>query len=441
VTDFGIARAASSSTITQTGSVMGSVHYFSPEQARGGVIGEKSDLYSLGIVMYEMLTGRIPFDGDSAISIALKHLQETPEDPRTFNPNIPDSMVAIITRALEKDPAMRFPSARAMMQEIQRAVRMDVHSVSNWNTPHRPKQEVYQAIPLALDEDSGRQPVATAVENAPYQSPIQRPEIRSGAPRKEVRTANPIGQRTLANLERLRSVPGDKEQSIFQKTVVWLENVQANLPWWQKILFGLFTVVLIFGLSTWLVMTVWGFIAGHGNQQQSQVNGKVAQAQGITVPQFTSVKQAKEFAQKYHLPDPKVNRVPTNNDQSGVIGQKPQPGETIQPDQSDKQIQLTVGVPNGVKVVDLTGKKESTAERIAHQNGFDITKIQCDLGKGPEKDGPNYAVIFFQDPKPGTVISPDVKVKVWEHIPGLPCKVPIPGGNGDNGDNGDNNQN
>ncbi len=86
VTDFGIARAATSSTITQTGSVMGSVHYFSPEQARGGVIGEKSDLYSLGIVMYEMVTGELPFDGDSAIGIALKHLQEPVVAPRELRP-------------------------------------------------------------------------------------------------------------------------------------------------------------------------------------------------------------------------------------------------------------------------------------------------------------------------------------------------------------------
>jgi serine/threonine protein kinase len=430
VTDFGIARAASSSTITQTGSVMGSVHYFSPEQARGGVIGEKSDLYSLGIVMYEMLTGRIPFDGDSAISIALKHLQETPEDPRTFNPNIPDSMVAIISRALEKDPAMRFPSARAMMQEIQRAVRMDVRSVSNWNTPHRPKQEVYQAIPLALDEDTGRQPVATAVENAPYLSPTQRPEIRSGAPRKEVRSANPIGQRTLANLERLRSVPGDKEQSIFQKTVVWLENVQANLPWWQKILFGLFTIVLIFGLSTWLVMTVWGFIAGHGNQQQSQVNGNAKVTQGITVPAFTSVDDAKQFAKEHSLPNPEIKyKKYDGNEKKKILDQSPKPGETIGKDQK-----ITLWVPGGIMVDNLIGKWESKVKQLAKEHGYTLEPpIQCDLGPGHD-----YAHIYAQDPQPGTILSPGQTVRVWEHIPGIPCKVSPPVGSGDNGDNTDN---
>jgi len=78
VTDFGIARAVTSSTITMVGSTIGSVHYFSPEQARGGFIDEKSDLYSLGIAMYEMVVGRVPFDGDTPVAVALKHIQEIP---------------------------------------------------------------------------------------------------------------------------------------------------------------------------------------------------------------------------------------------------------------------------------------------------------------------------------------------------------------------------
>jgi len=81
VTDFGIARAVSSSTITMAGNAIGSVHYFSPEQARGGFTDEKSDLYSLGIVLYELLTGRVPFDGESPVAVAIKHIQDEPEEP------------------------------------------------------------------------------------------------------------------------------------------------------------------------------------------------------------------------------------------------------------------------------------------------------------------------------------------------------------------------
>lgn len=122
VTDFGIARAATSSDITQTGSVIGSVHYFSPEHAKGISQGEKSDLYSLGIVMYQMLTNKLPFLGDSPISVALKHLQEPVVDPRQVNPMIPQSVENIILKALRKKPEERYQSAGEMLQDLETAL-------------------------------------------------------------------------------------------------------------------------------------------------------------------------------------------------------------------------------------------------------------------------------------------------------------------------------
>ncbi|WEK52846.1 MAG: Stk1 family PASTA domain-containing Ser/Thr kinase [Candidatus Cohnella colombiensis] len=119
VTDFGIARAVTSSTITQTGSVVGSVHYFSPEHAKGVTTGEKSDIYSLGIVLYQMLTGRLPFLGESPISVALKHLQEPFEQPRKVNPYIPQSVENIILRAMRKNPQERYQSANEMLRDLE----------------------------------------------------------------------------------------------------------------------------------------------------------------------------------------------------------------------------------------------------------------------------------------------------------------------------------
>lgn len=119
VTDFGIARAVTSSTITQTGSVIGSVHYFSPEHAKGVTTGEKSDLYSLGIVLYQMLTGRLPFLGESPISVALKHLQDPFEQPRKVNPLIPQSVENIILRAMRKNPQERYHSADEMRSDLE----------------------------------------------------------------------------------------------------------------------------------------------------------------------------------------------------------------------------------------------------------------------------------------------------------------------------------
>lgn len=121
VTDFGIARATSSTTVTNMGKVMGSVHYFSPEQARGGYTDHRTDIYSLGIVMYEMLTGKLPFDADSPITIALKHIQEPYIEPRSIDPTIPKAVNDIVVKAMEKDINKRYQSARDMIEDIDKA--------------------------------------------------------------------------------------------------------------------------------------------------------------------------------------------------------------------------------------------------------------------------------------------------------------------------------
>ena len=123
VTDFGIAKAVSNSTITSFGATIGSVHYFSPEQARGGYTDAKSDLYSLGVVMYEMLTGKVPFDADTPVSVALKHMQEVPVEPKTLNPTIPDSVNKIIIKAMQKEPSLRYISATEMLTDLKESIK------------------------------------------------------------------------------------------------------------------------------------------------------------------------------------------------------------------------------------------------------------------------------------------------------------------------------
>ncbi len=123
VTDFGIAKAVSNSTITAFGTTIGSVHYFSPEHARGGFTDAKSDLYSLGVVMYEMVTGRVPFDADTPVSVALKHMQEEPEEPIELNPNLPSAVNRIIMKALKKDTTLRYQSATDMLADLRQALK------------------------------------------------------------------------------------------------------------------------------------------------------------------------------------------------------------------------------------------------------------------------------------------------------------------------------
>lgn len=120
VTDFGIARAATSNTINSD--VMGSVHYSSPEQARNGFVDGKSDIYSLGVVMYEMVTGRVPFDGDTTVSVAIQHLQEEMVAPSAYAPNLPISMEKIIMKCTQKNPDRRYENITVLLADLRKAL-------------------------------------------------------------------------------------------------------------------------------------------------------------------------------------------------------------------------------------------------------------------------------------------------------------------------------
>jgi serine/threonine protein kinase len=119
VTDFGIARFAHSETRTMTDRAIGSVHYIAPEQARGGYTDEKTDIYSVGVMLYEMLTGQLPFEADNAVSVAIMQLQTDPKPPREINPSIPEGLEEITLRAMQKDPERRYQSAAEMLRDIE----------------------------------------------------------------------------------------------------------------------------------------------------------------------------------------------------------------------------------------------------------------------------------------------------------------------------------
>ena len=123
VTDFGIARVASNETVEQTAAVLGTASYLSPEQAQGGAIDQRSDLYSLGCVLYEMLTGRPPFTGDSPVAVASKHVLEQPIPPSRINPDVSPSLDAIVMRAISKNPDNRYQAAAEMKEDLERARR------------------------------------------------------------------------------------------------------------------------------------------------------------------------------------------------------------------------------------------------------------------------------------------------------------------------------
>ncbi|GIO26104.1 Stk1 family PASTA domain-containing Ser/Thr kinase [Ornithinibacillus bavariensis] len=152
VTDFGIAIALSATSLTQTNSILGSVHYLSPEQARGGLATKKSDIYSLGIVLFEMLTGRLPFSGQSPVSIALKHLQSETPSVRNYSPDVPQSVENIVLKATAKDPFHRYNTVYDMEESLEVALLPE-----NLNEPkYVPPEEVGEetkAIPIITESN------------------------------------------------------------------------------------------------------------------------------------------------------------------------------------------------------------------------------------------------------------------------------------------------
>jgi len=181
VTDFGIARAITTSTITQTGSVIGSVHYFSPEHAKGVMAGEKSDLYSLGIVLYQMLTARLPFIGESPISVALKHLQEPVEDPRVVNPMIPQSVENVILKSLRKRPEERYVSAGEMLRDLETCLSPERRGEIKWTyaSDQEDDAEATRVIPAIRGD---MRPAAGRAGTADDAGPIGSPQGAAGAP-------------------------------------------------------------------------------------------------------------------------------------------------------------------------------------------------------------------------------------------------------------------
>lgn len=149
VADFGIAKAVTSSTITNSEDVIGSVHYFSPEQARGGYVDDKSDIYSLGIVLYEMVTGSVPFQADSPISIALKHINDEIKPPSSINDEIPKSLESIILKATQKNQVRRYKSAREFYIDLEKVSQQPYDYYASYEDIDSPTQ----VIPSIKDDE------------------------------------------------------------------------------------------------------------------------------------------------------------------------------------------------------------------------------------------------------------------------------------------------
>ncbi len=171
VTDFGIARAATSTTVTTTADVLGSVHYFSPEQARGGYTDDKSDIYSLGIVMYEMSTGKLPYEGETPITVALKHVQEDIVPPRELVPEIPLGFEKIILKCVQKRQAERYNNIGELRKDLGR-IKINNHEelldhesdMSDSHTRIIPALDIKEEVPMKTDKKTKKKKKHTALK-------------------------------------------------------------------------------------------------------------------------------------------------------------------------------------------------------------------------------------------------------------------------------------
>ena len=179
IADFGIAIALSETSITQTNSMLGSVHYLSPEQARGSMATNQSDIYALGIILYEMLTGKVPFDGESAVTIALKHFQEEVPSLRLYDQNLPQSLENVVLRATAKETADRYQSADEMRHDLDTVLSTDRLNEPRWEGNALAAGETIIITPITAET-----PMPKAFKDMPTPAVEPEPEVAE-APKKK----------------------------------------------------------------------------------------------------------------------------------------------------------------------------------------------------------------------------------------------------------------
>lgn len=380
VTDFGIARAVTSATITQTGSVVGSVHYFSPEHAKGVATGEKSDLYSLGIVLYQMLTGRLPFLGESPISVALKHLQEQFDEPRMVNPMIPQSVENIILKSMRKNPNERYQSAKEMLRDLETCL-----------LPER-RMESKLAFIDDHDEDSTR--IIPAIR------PQHQPQGVAAGPSKLSRDSG------AAMVEERESAPKKKAWS---KPALWVSLTLvvllalAGVAWYVTKLVTVPEVAVPNVLNLHeeqaiQTLTDKGIAVGEITREYKEgVDEGIVYEQ--SKPEGTMVKEGSVIDLKVSTEKPpekmpsltgrtyddalqqlkdlgvdesRVQKVEENNAEielGNVLSQSPEAGEDFNPETDTIVLKVSKG-PSEVKMPDLVNKTQAEAEKAIRDAGL-----------------------------------------------------------------------
>lgn len=312
VTDFGIAKITNvpSSTITSFGSTIGSVHYFSPEHAKGGYTDEKSDIYSLGVVMYEMATGKLPFDADSAVSVALKQIQEDPIPPIEVNPKVTVALNQIILKALQKSTTARYQSATELISDISQALL-------------KPNSLILRPISSV---EAGATQVIPTFNGEDYEEKV--PNLRSREPRR-------------ANVISTRSALKNEQREID------VENKEPEAPKKKKIKKSVIIAII-------LVVILIGLVAGFLFYSHKKVNEDLNEE--IEIPNLVG-RSYDDVVEEYSKQGIEVikDKVEYNSEiqEGNIISQTPEKGTKTK----DKKVKVVVSRGEKlVEVPDVTGK-------------------------------------------------------------------------------------
>lgn len=357
VTDFGIARAATSNTISSD--VMGSVHYSSPEQARNGFVDGKSDIYSLGIVMYEMVTGRVPFDGDTTVAVAIQHLQEEMVPPSVYAPNLPISMEKIILKCTQKNPDRRYASMTALLADLRKAL------IS-------PNEDFVVMVPLANQDK-------TRVIGADDLNQIKKQTANVYVDPASIKIQEPVIDDDDEDEDDDDDMDDDGDINPKMEKAITIMGIAAG--------------VVIIIIIIYLCITLAGGMKSNkdksSNTETTKTETQTGDSQttqttqikdGVLVPSLTgkTMDQAKQEINGTGLGIKQAGTASSDTVEKGqIISQDPQDGKTVEKNTTIEVIISSGSAGNSENAVDIpnvVGQSETDASAALTAKGFNVTK-------------------------------------------------------------------
>ena len=381
VTDFGIARAATSNTISSD--VMGSVHYASPEQARNGFVDGKSDIYSLGIVMYEMVTGRVPFDGDTTVAVAIQHLQEEIVPPSAYAPNLPISMEKIILKCTQKNPDRRYESMTALLADLRKAL------IS-------PNEDFVVIAPVSQEK--------TRVIGEEEINKIKQETSNIYLSDEDVVSHNQNHRDKFEKRDRFEEDDEDDEEAYDDDD---LEEMNPKMDKAITIM-GIAAGVIIVALIIFILVSFFGDFKFGGSSNKANTETSETQTDGIEVPDLKGLTfdEAKEQLNAKGLGIKKnAGTVASDQyDEGQIVSQTP---DALTKAEANTTVEVTLSSGKGeVSVPSVTGMDETTAYNTLTNSGFTPVKdyaYSADVAQGN---------VIEQSPNAGSLAKAGDNVKI-----------------------------